>query len=256
MGRVAGSRRSQMAKDSRQNSPVFSGLTRREQQVLVFLIVVIGAGLAYQYYSGGSRRQSLVLHRGNGNAGFPDESPHDGSGQRPGSRDSAGGPGERVDLNAASAGELERLPGIGPVKAKRIVDDRAAKGPYSRIEDLDRVVGIGEKTIEALRPYLKPIVAATSKTTGAWVPGRVADTLEVTPRPMPSPKPTVVNVNTAGEEELCALKGIGPALAKRIVEYRKKRGPFRTPNDLQRVRGIGPVVLRDNLGRIKVSPTR
>ncbi|HIE09936.1 MAG TPA: ComEA family DNA-binding protein [Armatimonadetes bacterium] len=49
-----------------------------------------------------------------------------------------------------------------------------------------------------------------------------------------------VNVNTASERELEALPGIGPVLARRIVEHRKEQGPFKGPEDLLAVKGIGP----------------
>jgi competence protein ComEA len=54
----------------------------------------------------------------------------------------AGGSG-RVDLNTASAAELDALPGIGPVLAQRIVDHRSRNGPFRSIEQLDDVPGIG-----------------------------------------------------------------------------------------------------------------
>ncbi len=48
-----------------------------------------------------------------------------------------------------------------------------------------------------------------------------------------------ININTAGVDELVALPGIGRAYAERIVEYRTKNGPFKKPEDLLNVRGIG-----------------
>ena len=48
-----------------------------------------------------------------------------------------------------------------------------------------------------------------------------------------------VNINTADAAELTKLKGIGPAMAQRIVEYREENGAFQSPEELQRVRGIG-----------------
>ncbi|MGQ4536227.1 helix-hairpin-helix domain-containing protein [Dermabacteraceae bacterium P13264] len=48
-----------------------------------------------------------------------------------------------------------------------------------------------------------------------------------------------VDLNSAGEQQLTALPGIGPALAKRIVADREKNGPFRSIADLTRVKGIG-----------------
>lgn len=59
-----------------------------------------------------------------------------------------------LDINRASAAELETLPGIGAVLARRIVDDREANGPFESIEQLTRVRGIGSSLLERLRPYV------------------------------------------------------------------------------------------------------
>lgn len=56
-----------------------------------------------------------------------------------------------VSINAGDAAALDALPGIGPVTAARIVDDRTANGPFASVDDLDRVPGIGAATIEELR---------------------------------------------------------------------------------------------------------
>ena len=52
-----------------------------------------------------------------------------------------------------------------------------------------------------------------------------------------------VNLNTATEQQLEALPGIGPSLARRIIAYREQNGPFRRVEDLERVKGIGPSTL-------------
>ena len=57
----------------------------------------------------------------------------------------------RINLNTASAAELERLPGIGPVLAQRIVAHREAQGPFASVEDIMRVSGIGEAIHASLR---------------------------------------------------------------------------------------------------------
>lgn len=63
------------------------------------------------------------------------------------------GPGERIDLDRASARELERLPGIGPSLATRIAADRAAKGPFGSLEALDAVPGVGPALLAAITPH-------------------------------------------------------------------------------------------------------
>lgn len=55
----------------------------------------------------------------------------------------AGGGGSLVDLNTAAAGDLDALPGLGPVLAQRIVDHRTRNGPFRSVEELDDVPGIG-----------------------------------------------------------------------------------------------------------------
>jgi len=60
----------------------------------------------------------------------------------------------RLDLNRASADELESLPGIGPKTAERIVADRLKRGRFRTVKDLGRVKGIGPKTLARLAPHL------------------------------------------------------------------------------------------------------
>lgn len=93
-----------------------------------------------------------VPRKGEGEAGEPG-GPSAGPAARgaPG----AGGATGKLDLNRASAAELESLPGIGPKLAARILAERTAHGPFRSLEDLAaRVSGIGPKSVERIRPYV------------------------------------------------------------------------------------------------------
>jgi DNA uptake protein ComE-like DNA-binding protein len=59
-------------------------------------------------------------------------------------------PDRLIDINSASEKDLESLPGIGSVIARRIIESR----PYRTVDDLQRVKGIGEKRLAEIRPYL------------------------------------------------------------------------------------------------------
>ena len=118
-----------------------------------------------------------------------------------------------LDPNTASAAALDAVPGVSTRAAEAIVAERRAHGAYRSIDALRRAPGVGADAIEALRPFVA-----------------FAD-----------PGPLDVNAATAGELE--ALPGIGPALARRIIEERGRGGPFADLADLDRVPGLGPAVI-------------
>ena len=61
-----------------------------------------------------------------------------------------------------------------------------------------------------------------------------------------------ININKASAVELTQLKRIGPKISQRIVEYREKHGPFEMPEDIIKVKGIGPKTFELNKDRITV----
>jgi len=70
-----------------------------------------------------------------------------------------------ININTASATELEALPGIGAKTAARIVEYRQKNGPFKKIEELMNVRGVGEKSFLKLKPQIT--VAAKSEHAGA-----------------------------------------------------------------------------------------
>ena len=60
----------------------------------------------------------------------------------------------KLNLNTATAEQLRKLPGVGPAKARRIIESRNKEGKFRRVRDLRRVKGIGYKTLQKLEPYL------------------------------------------------------------------------------------------------------
>jgi competence protein ComEA len=64
-------------------------------------------------------------------------------------------PGQQLNINTASAAELEKLPGIGPAKAQAIVDYRSQNGNFKSIEDIENVKGIKAGVFSKIKGYIK-----------------------------------------------------------------------------------------------------
>jgi competence protein ComEA len=80
-----------------------------------------------------------------------------------GTQSAAAKPSTVVNLNTATAAELETLPGIGARVAARIIEYRTKQGPFRKVEELMNVQGIGEKSFLKLRPQL--VVTTKAETT-------------------------------------------------------------------------------------------
>ncbi|GAB3264284.1 ComEA family DNA-binding protein [Kineosporia babensis] len=88
---------------------------------------------------------------------IPDEvavGPDPGTGSAGGGASGAGS-GAPVDLNTATVAQLDELPGVGPVLAGRIVEWRESNGRFTTVDDLNEVSGIGDTTMEKLRPLVR-----------------------------------------------------------------------------------------------------
>ncbi|MFZ2087233.1 MAG: helix-hairpin-helix domain-containing protein [Desulfobaccales bacterium] len=140
----------------------------------------------------------------------------------------------KVDINAATQAELEAVKGIGPVTAKNIIDNR----PYKSLADLKKA-GLSPKEINTLKPALVA-KAAPAAAAPAAAP-QAAKTVETSPAAKPPKEVKAppaaaapVDLNTSDQKALEALPGVGPALAKRIMEAR----PLLSLDDLGKVKGM------------------
>ena len=101
------------------------------------------------------------------------------------------------------------------------------------------------------RPAPSPQPTDAAQPAGPSAPPGTQAAASTPPAPTPasptdeSPRPLArrVNINSATSAELELLPGIGPAMAARIIEHRRTKGPFRRPADLDSVRGIGEKTL-------------
>ncbi len=76
-------------------------------------------------------------------------------------------PAQPVNINTATADELQQVPGIGPATAEKIIHMRRAYGRFKRVDDLLSIKGIGRKRLEKMRKYLTvsgPAAAPADKT--------------------------------------------------------------------------------------------
>jgi comEA protein len=87
-----------------------------------------------------------------------------GAGSAPAAAKKLPPPSKPIDLNTASSEQLQRLPGVGPVMAQRILDYRKKSGPFQSVDDLLAVKGISTKRLEKIRQYVmvKPPPAPTA----------------------------------------------------------------------------------------------
>jgi competence protein ComEA len=150
------------------------------------------------------------------------------------------GPGEKVDVETATAAELSRLPRVGPRLAKTIVADREAHGPFGGTTGLDRVPGVGPGLLKVLEPHV--VFSGAAGQRGGRLGGLLEPSLldERTASLSGSP----LNLNSATLEELDALPGVGRARAAAIVQYRAEHGPFSNVEELTRVPGLGKGALQ------------
>ncbi len=135
-------------------------------------------------------------------------------------------------------------PGIYKVAPdKRVEDVVALAGGFLPEADSDKV-NIARRCYDGLHIQVKekkvPVPRAPRQRSAAPARESKAD------------DKSIININQANAAELEQLPGIGPALAKRIVDYREKNGLFKTPEDIKQVEGIGEAKYADIKERLSV----
>ena len=227
---------------------MFRGLEIRQLQAIVALLAALFLGLIAARWTGPHEASTPMLLTGDFR-----EHPR---GTLVLNDDQGLKPGAVIDINAAGEKDFDRLPGVGAEKAALIVKERDQNGPFTKLEDLARVSGIGDKTVEKLRPFLTvttpaatpPAEASPSPLAPTATPPAQATPATKTPALREKPLETApVRVNSAPVEELERLDLVGPKLAQRIVEERARNGPFRSEQDLvRRVKGVGQKIVEKN----------
>ncbi len=143
-----------------------AGFTPSESRIVLFLVLTFVAGWGIKLYrnstSGGHRfdyaaadsefsARSQMMASGLGRSAGGDSSA--ALRRPPAAPIRKIAPGKKVNINTATTTELIRLPGVGEATAGRIIQYRDEHGPFSSVDELQNVKGIGRKKLERLAPY-------------------------------------------------------------------------------------------------------
>lgn len=103
---------------------------------------------------GTTTTETKVVSRTESSTSTNNESQTSNTGQVAGATTEVSEPQGKININTASASQLDTLPGIGPVYAQRIIDYRTANGGFKSIGEIENVKGIGSKTFEKMKDLI------------------------------------------------------------------------------------------------------
>ncbi len=142
-----------------------------------------------------------------------------------------------LNLNSVSYEQLRKTSLLPPFLVSRLIRFRQKIGEFENWEEVKKVYGISEKQIKTLQKYfyIKPLVPKT----------------QTKPKKR---KYIIIELNSANEQELQTLPGIGKVLAKRIVKYRNLLGGYTNIKQLKEVYGLSEDTYRKIKNKVRVSP--
>lgn len=221
-------------------------LSRPERSILVafLLLVALAGGWAVWPWRGSAGTETAPAPGNEGDV-LPAEGAVDAGSPDPGGEAVPPDPGAPhreasvvIHIVGAVAG-----PGVYTLReGQRVADAVAVAGGATRDARVD-LVNLAARLEDGQKihiPSEKDVRAGGSQF--VWEGGGVAPGM-----------PAKVGLNGAGLAELDSLPGIGPALAQRILDYRRAHGPFRRIEDLQQVPGIGPAKFQEIRGRLSLN---
>src|SRR5271167_5179572 len=161
----------------------------------------------------------------------------------------ASGATPKVDLNSASAKDLETLPGVGEATAKKIIAGR----PYSSASDLSKA-GVSAATIKKITPLVTAGGAAPAPVSAKSTASKSSASAKSA---APSEAGAPIDLNSASAKDLETLPGVGEATAKKIISGR----PYSSTSDLSKagvsaatIKKITPLVTTGNAPAAAASP--
>ncbi|XP_071516679.1 endonuclease/exonuclease/phosphatase family domain-containing protein 1-like isoform X2 [Panulirus ornatus] len=151
-----------------------------------------------------------------------------------------------LNINIAAEEELMTLPGVTRTVARNIVEYRTAIGGFRRVEDLALVSGVGAAKLQTFKCDItvkKRSPSVDSLPSCESGRSQRSHSQSHSGRSLRGSPVHAINVNAASIFELMNVRGMNQEMAANIVEYRERKGPFKSIEELVKVRGISARVL-------------